>query len=145
MLNNKHIGLIGALTLMAGASLYPLTASQAHDGHHKIDKEWGENLGKEIAAKVHAGMAKGANGMEKGAEKMLRGADKMDAYADRLERDPEFRQSEAAKQSKWRDGAMTAQELQKKIPELRRGAKEMREGAEDMREAAQEMRSGGDS
>jgi len=145
MFNNRYAAAVAVLSLTAGVSLYPLAAVQAHDGHHKMGKEWGEKLAKEITAKVHAGMAKGAIGMEKGADKMLRGADKMDAYADRLERDPEFRRNEAAKQSKWNDGAMTSQELYEKIPEFRRGANEMREGAVKMREGAEKMRRGDDS
>ncbi|MEL6875416.1 MAG: hypothetical protein AAGM33_08035, partial [Pseudomonadota bacterium] len=125
---------IGAAAVAGlAASLLPLAAGQAHDGKHKFDKEWSENLAKEIHAKVHAGLAKGAVGMEKGADKMLRGADKMEAYAERLENDPEFREQEAAKQNKWREADLSADDMLEKAEEMRRGAEEMRRGAEEMR------------
>lgn len=134
---------IGAAAVAGlAASLLPLAAGQAHDGKHKFDREWGENLSKEIQAKVHAGLAKGAVGMEKGADKMLRGADKMEAYADRLENDPEFRAQEAAKQNKWNDEELSAEDMLEKAEGMRRGAEGMRKGAEEMRRAAEEMRQG---
>ncbi len=126
MTNAKFTGAIAGLALVAMTSIIPLAASKAHDGVHKFDKKWGENLAKKIEAKVAAGMAKGAIGMEKGAEKMLRGADKMEAYADRLESDAAFREAEAAKRNKWNEGNMTADELLAQAPEFHRGAAEMR-------------------
>lgn len=142
MENRNFTPAIAGLALVATASLIPLAASKAHDGNHRFDKKLSENLGNKIEARVHAGMAKGAIGMEKGADKMLRGADKMEAYADRLESDVGFREAEAAKQNKWHEGRMTADELLKQAPEFRRGAAEMREGAAEMRKAADEMRRG---
>ena len=132
---------LAVLGLVAAATI-PFAASQAHDGEHKFSKKWSEDLAEKIEIKVREGMKKGAVGMEKGADKMLKGADKMDAYADRLERDPEFRAQEAAKQNKWNDKKLTADDLLDKVSDLRRGAEEMREGAAEMRKAAEKMRRG---
>lgn len=142
MINKKMSQLMAGLALAASAAVVPLTASQAHDGTHKFDEKWGEDLAKMIEAKVSHGLAKGAAGIEKGADKMLQGADKMEAYAARLENDPEFRAREAAKPNKWGNGNMSADQLLEKASEFRHAAEEMREGAADMREAAEEMRRG---
>jgi len=142
MINKKMSRLMAGLALAASAALVPMMAGQAHDGTHKFDEKWGEDLAKMIEARVSHGLAKGAAGMEKGADKMLKGADKMEAYANRLEKDPEFRAREAAKQKKWGNGHMSADQLLEKASEFRRAAEEMREGAAEMREAAEDMRRG---
>lgn len=138
---DRLIESLAVLGLMAATTI-PFASSSAHDGKHKFDQKWSEDLSERIEASVRKGLAKGAAGMERGAEKMLRGADKMEAYANRLERDPAFREGEAAKRSKWNEGHLTADELLEKASDFRRAADDMREGAAEMRKAADEMRRG---
>ena len=145
MIDRHLIPLLAGLGLVAGSFL-PAMAIRAHDAKHSDnDVEWSEALARNVKAQVKAGLAQGAIGMEKGAEEMRRGADKMEVYAYRLERDAEFRQREALRQSARQGEKVTADQLLESVPEMRRGAEEMREGAEKMKAGAEKMRRGDDS